>query len=491
MDFKAIELFKKFSQQEKNEFKKFLLSPFFTGSKKAILIYNYLVKYYPDFNSPKFNKSRLCTAVFSKSTCNDSTLRNLMADFYNLQTKFLTYYNIEKELNFELTTRLIEKLIEKEMNKDAMGLINESSKKLYGKKKIESDDFHKLYISQISKYNTEILSRKLSSKKNIENIFTHIKKCREYIEIYFVIESLKIWNISFNLERKTSKQIESDSAFLEDILSRINSNFSGLPENFMKYLQINYKVYLTFKNTDRKNSFTELKELFYNSLDIFGDYEKSFVMGLLLDYCVTSNKDSVKDKKFFEEELFKLYKVIVAKKLYKSPVNSFMPVDLVRNIILNAIKRNEFDWLRSFMQLHKNEIQEKYRKDLLFYSYAIIDFNEEKYEDALESLNKIKFNYFPIKIDAKLLTLKTFFKIKSYDTIASYSITYKQFLQDNKSSIPELKALKHKNFIKAVNMLSDCKIFKDKKMIEEIRTFLSINKTADEEWFTKEIKLIK
>ena len=487
MNYKTIELLKNFSKEEIISFNKFLHSPFYNKSKKANVLFENLLKFYPKFDSRKFNKANLYKAIYGTSIYNDSTLRNLFADLHNLQLKFLGIYKIEEDLKFDLLNRQTEQLINKNLSGEISDSIERIDNEINSLKNINSEDFLVVYKSDIMRYNAGITNIKFSNTKNIKTIFRNIERCADSIEIYFILENLKIWNIKFNLAKKSSDSAVKHNKFLSSInFKEIEKKLASFPENFRRYFTVYSKIYLAFNNFNEVKYFEDLKRTFYANINILEVYERFFIMGLMLDYCVIMKKEYSENKFFFENELFELYKITINEKLYKSPVNSFIPVDLFRNILIHAVKLGMIEWAENFLKNYKSELQVQYKNDLTFFGNAILEFEKQNYQEVLNNINEINFDYFPLKLDIKSLLLKTYYCLDYTENIEAHLNSYKQFLY-NIVSISKTKKKLHQNFIRTIRHLYYYKFSKDKVLLEELQNFINTNSVLEKDWLNIEI----
>ena len=109
INYKAINILKGLTKDELVRFEKFLLSPFFNNNKKLLLLYNYLKKFYPEFNSSSFTKKNIYRHVFGSEIFSDEKLRKLFSDFYKMGEKYLVTLNLEKN-KFDYDRYLLDEL---------------------------------------------------------------------------------------------------------------------------------------------------------------------------------------------------------------------------------------------------------------------------------------------------------------------------------------------------------------------------------------------
>ncbi len=95
-------LLKEFSRKEILQLEYFLKSTYHNKSKKIILLFKEIKKYYPDFKSVKLTKEGLSLKVNPGLKFKESTLRDLMSGLLRCIEEFLIF----EEMNRNHTDKL-------------------------------------------------------------------------------------------------------------------------------------------------------------------------------------------------------------------------------------------------------------------------------------------------------------------------------------------------------------------------------------------------
>ena len=160
-------LLKEFTCDELKALERFINSPYHNNSRKVILFFREIKKFYPDFADKKLTKEHISRKISPSLKYNDSTFRNLSADLMSLIEKFLI---IEKAFNGDYDTNilLLKSLIEKKQN----NLFDINLRK--GLNKLEKFGIDNSYLytrsqMELCVFNNSILNRSEKSAKNIQH----------------------------------------------------------------------------------------------------------------------------------------------------------------------------------------------------------------------------------------------------------------------------------------------------------------------------------
>ncbi len=146
-------------------------------------------------------------------------------------------------------------------------------------------------------------------------------------------------------------------------------------------------------------------------------------------------------------EIFNLFVSCIKDKAYKMNNDAYMQPDFFRNFIVNAIYLKEFDVADNFTEKYTEELKPVFRRDMKYYSKALISFGKAQYEEALVNISKVKYALVNFKVDIKVLSLKIYYELKLTEQAYSMADTFKHNLKSY-IEMPEDLKLSYINFIK-------------------------------------------
>lgn len=124
-----INTLKSFSLKEIREFGDFVRSPFFNKNQAAMKLYDYVKKYYPDFDSNKLKKETAYRELFGKTEYSESFLKTIIHILTDLSEKFLFQMNLSKKPALE-KLMICDELNIRKLEKQFFKLIKETEKEI-------------------------------------------------------------------------------------------------------------------------------------------------------------------------------------------------------------------------------------------------------------------------------------------------------------------------------------------------------------------------
>jgi hypothetical protein len=165
-----------------------------------------------------------------------------------------------------------------------------------------------------------------------------------------------------------------------------------------------------------------------------------------------------------------------------------MTAQRFKNILIAAVNLNEIEWAEKFVNQYAEKVQIEYRESMWFYSRALISFRRKDFLQSLSDINKVKNDYFVLKMDIKSWTLKNYFELGYIEQSISYIDSYRHFLSKN-NSLSEYFKERHLNFLKLTSDLLKLKSAPDFNILQRInKEFTNTNNIVHKDWIEEKIK---
>ena len=433
LDYAFIELLESLTRDEIRSLRKFIISPYFNRSQKVVKLFDIIAKYHPNFESPKLAKEELHKKISPELEYNELTMRRLLYDLQQLISKFIKQQYIErKEAESALFT--IEELAIRGSERMHTITIRDAEKILNSVEHIDADTCLNKFKLETEKFYFGMINDKISKKSFVDTEAGKLINGITYFISYFMLESIKHNDTLLNYSR--SYNIKQNKKFISQFLNLFD--FERL-EIFMKQHSLqgieivqayinSLKAYLYFENDEY---YTQLKESVLSNLDKFSMTDKHFLFAKLSGYCILKRETLPVGDMSYESELFELYKTMLANKFYQTEASKYMPVDLYRNIIIQASKLKELRWLEEFISDYGALIHPNRKTDIINYSYAFLNFEQGNFGDSLKWLSKIRVEEFSYHLDIRGLYIMNYFELEDYETALSAARAFKKYLNEN------------------------------------------------------------
>jgi hypothetical protein len=451
----AIDILKTFSNEDVKQFEIFLNSPFFNKSKKLIKLYQALIKFYPHFNSKFLSEQKLSEAISPGLDYNRYTINRLFHDLYNCEEKYLLIKSLERNslqsqdlLRGEFFRRRLYKLVEKN--------IMHVKNNLEAHNSIDADHYLNMFKLSTDVCNLFTITSSKNNSSQIKKKSEDISERAKFITYFFVTEMIREYENLLTHEK--TYNTEKDLVFVKDIFaifdfkevlrklisSAVNSTYSA---NFNAYLS----MLLAFSNPGNEAYYYKYKRSLHNSLNDLSADEKRFHFGRLIRYCMLKREAGDKHTKF-DLELFNIYELILKNEIFKSSVTNYMPVELYRSILLNALRLKKYKWTIEFIKKYSKSLKPDKSKNIFYYSEAEYYFHRRMYKDARHNLQKITFDEFMYKMDYRNLMLIASYELKEYESVIDMIDSYKHFLNTD-DTLSGNSRKRHRRFINLIRTL--------------------------------------
>jgi hypothetical protein len=456
------------------EFSEYVRSPFFNKNQSIIKLFDYIKKQYPAFDSKKIEKELVYKKLFPGTEYNDGFMRTIMFNLAQLAEDFLSYSNYKKDyfsvqrhLAVELNERELYKLFEKNMREVHTALEKDSVK--------ESEHYYNSYYFEyenlyyLSKIHFE-RNEKFIQKTGIHEIFNHLT-------YYYVIRILKFY--LYVLNTKNIYKIDYKTDIIEDILKGIK------PEQFKNIPLINIYINLLMMhiNPGEESHFNKAVEMIETADISYDELIEAFIN--IENYCKTKIRLGHVE---YEKILFKIYKIELDRNCYL--LNNRMPHKLYRNIIDLALRLDEPDWTKDFIEKHNKELDAEFQENSYLYSTALLEFYKKNFEKSLEILSRVRYDEIYHKLEIKCFTAAIYYELNHEDSLLSSLDSFRHFINNDKL-IPEARKESYTNFIKVVKKMNNLKNSNKRDIIEVKILADKVKKTEqvqNRQWIEKKVQ---
>jgi len=480
INYKAINILKGLTKKEILRFEKFLLSPFYNNNKKLLLLYNYLRKFYPEFDSSSFTKENIYRHVFGNDIFSDENLRKLFSDFYKLGEKYLVTLNLEKN-KFDYDRYLLDELDWRKIDNIFLSKFKEKEKQF------EKSEFNyqTFYYDYLMKW--QIVSFHLDRGEQYKitgDVFERTEQLIFYFlsDLFISLNDIDVNKNTFNYNPK----INLPEKFIE--LLDLESLYQYIRDNNFKnkdLFSMYYNLFLMNKNRTDESYFFELKDQLEKNFERLSIRSKMHFILRMISMCnryINLNKST----KFHEIKL-DLYDKILKYKLYKTNQNYFRS-DLFLNLFIEFISYKNTSDAELFFKENIKSISPAHIYKLQSLCSALLLFEEGKFLESLEICSRINTNLLTVKIILRKLLLKIFYEVKDYDGNKDEIKNFRQFISNSKL-LNETHKSSLQNFIKLFNDLVNLKNDPEDEFLNYTLKSNTehIIDTSDRDWFRNKI----
>jgi hypothetical protein len=467
-----IKILRSFSPKEFKEFGEYVYSPFFNKNESIRNLYDYLKKYFPEFESEKVEKERIHKKIFPGAEYNDDFMRMLIFNMTKLAEDYLAYVRMVTS-KWEMNRMLAYELNERGLNKPLEKIIKKSLAELdKTKQKNSAWHFHKFNIQY---ENVDFLRRKYLSKFEKFLKEAPLGNMHEEFTAYYLITVLKMH--IFLLNTRIIYNIEKDVASFETVIDTLDK----------KYLESTPLIKIYYNLTMLLH--TDEPEYFFKTKKDILDYEAQIndedMLEILINLQNFCSRRIRKGEIEFTREVFDLYKLEIEKNLYDH--YGYLHDILFKNVIEIGMQIDENVWVKKFIEKHKKFLQPDIKEDAYLYGKAFIEFSEGNFDKALENLSMIKLYDVHSKIEVKELLAKIYFEMKLEDMLFSLTDTFRHLLTNTRVLTDSRKSA-YANFIKYIKRLYKINLHPTAGDIAEVKQMIKHEEHLENRlWLNKKV----
>jgi hypothetical protein len=481
---KFIDVLRTFKPEELKKFRLFVISPFHNKNRNAVKLFDLIRKFYPEFSSPLLEKEKLFKKLYPGKKYSDIVMRILLSDLLKLSEEFLAYnsfissgFNEDKFLLGELQNRKLDTLFTKHLR--------ELEEKLGKEGIIDSGYFYDKFQMESAKVNF-LISRDRQNESG-----QSLLKQSEYLLDFFLFNSLNIIQELNEQEEVLNEKFKPNLArdfFGKLDLKEFMKLYRSSEHKYSRIIEISYLMYQVSAESGGYEVYDKLFSLVKENVEKFTDTEQ-FNLVLGLESCCLAEIQT--GGALSHERLMEVYEFMLSSGVLSTEGRSMIQANLYRNIFYTAVVLKRYEWAEEFAEKYKEKLLPEQQEDMLNYTKALLNFERENYEAALQYISKVNYRFFVFKYEAKVLMLKLYYELKAYEQALSLIDSFTHFLMKNRK-VPEFYKESFMTFLKYVKAL--IKLTHSPGKEKEIETEITLSKAEGEiqlinkRWIMKKIE---
>ncbi|MBS1516957.1 MAG: hypothetical protein JSS91_02620 [Bacteroidetes bacterium] len=479
---RIIEILKTFSKNDIKKFRSFLNSPYHTKNKKALSLFEYLIKYYPGFDHINLSKEKIFYSITKDSgenkTFSDAILRNIFSDLILIAEEFLSYEGFGRD-KFSMT----EKLLLESCSRNIVSVFENTMRAAESQlDKISFDGESHFYRKSI----IEDLKLEFSRKNDDLKLYkkNHLGNSSVYLASFFLIRVIKSINlIAFRNQYNIKGNVNMESEIIDSInKTEFLENLKKMSLNDYSLMKIYFRLFESISEPDDDKKYFEFRDSFYADIDLFSELEKYSLFIYLSNICVMKI-DMRKEQ--FKKECFSVYKEMYGRDLF-SVMPGFFPVSLFTSVVSTGISSGDNDFVKEFIEKYSPCLNPDHENDAVNYFNALIKFNEGDFRKALELTSRTETGFSNFKYLLKVIEMKCFYEIRDFEQVYYTADSFLHFLNNSKY-VDEIYRTEFKKFIKLIDLMINYQFDKKENILYKIEKIFSAEYLSNRTWFKKKL----
>jgi len=417
---KFFRLLKSLNEEEFRRFGKFLRSPLYNHSMPLIRMYDFLKKYYPDFEASGLHQEKFWKKLFPEEAFDQIKLWRFISKAVRQIEKFIALQELEYRPEEEqlllikaLGRRNLFDRLEKEALRRLKKMEEAPSRDInYYKQRVELEEA--LYF--------HLLKDKYAQNDHL------LKALSEDIDSHFVLHKLRL-----NCVLQNRNNIILDEQYALRFIKAIETEqaHSFLADNQLAQI---YTDLAALQKNGQSETYSQLKHSFFDHIHLLSSSDLSIIFTAGINYPISKINQG---QTAYYKEALDWYKKGIEYGLIFS--NKRMSEVTYSNIILLGCREGDFTWTKNFINDYQHFLDERIRLDAKTHNSALLFFHQRAFEQALSELSKHTFSKsFHLKTRLTMIraTFELLFKSPDYHELLANKITaFEKYLSRDRTIV--------------------------------------------------------
>jgi len=471
MNGKIIQILCHFKKREIKKFEEFLKSPFFNKNSRINLLFNELIKFYPEFKKKELTREYLFKKVFGSTNFNDSSIRNLLSDLLKLAEDFIAHQAIAKnvpEKHRIINDVMIERKAYNFMSKNMRIAEDELSKTVL------KTPFYYYYKA---KYSSQKLKANIEQNREYANLSGLYLETRNNLLNAFMYELMILYSNYSQLQIKET--LWEEMTFLKEILYYLeNNNYSSEP-----VLEIYYNL-IKLQQTNNEDYYLRLRTILNVHNKEISMPDKRIAYFILYTYI--SNKFNQHDYSLFTE--FISLTELFIENGFSNHESGYMSEVFFTNTVSIYNSAKLFKESENYIKKNHHLLNPRIRANTFNYCMGLIKFHSGLLDEALNWFSKTKNENFIMKMGLDVCRLIIYYELGYIENCFSLIDANNNYIKSNKK-IRKNYSNHFFNFNTIFKKLLKLKEKPDKYELIVLKEKISaVNELASKKWLLNKIE---
>jgi len=471
---KLIQLLKSFSKVQLNQFRKYLISPFFNENQRLIQFFDLI---YQSFQTCKAGEGKINTLekkavwkiLFQNKPYKDSQMRRLSSDLTREARHFLAYSQFKLDPMTE-QIYLLPAVNEPRLTKHFISSVRQA-KDVQRKMGFQNSAFH--YNRYQLEYQCQV---HLDEKVAKENNLTNLGQADFHLECFYIINKLR--HYSELVMWKNVRSFDLELHFFPGFMDYIEqSTYIEIPA-----IAIQFRIVKLFLEPEQENNFYKLRALLVKNNALFQKEELRKMYLTAQNYCAYQiNLGNLK----YYKELFEIYKTLIEKEIILS--KGEIAAGNYKNIITVGLMVDEPEWVESFIEKYTDTLPKINQDNDRNYNLAKVYFHQKRYEQVIEQLREVEYKTLVYVLGGRLMLLKTYYELHEESALDSLIDSFRIYLRRNQLISRDVRQ-QYLNVLRFVKKLATTGRYNKASLIKTKQQINQCKALAAKQWLLEKVE---
>jgi hypothetical protein len=470
-DNKVIRVLRTFSLLEFRQLCRFVRAPLPTKDKYILRLIDALEPHYPEFPEAAVHRNIIYPLVYHKEAFDMPRLRRLFSNFTILVEDFM----VKQEISISNTPKLpfLKTAYRKrQLDNYYSHLLVLEEKELHEQPLRDAEHHYRQFRLRDEQYQFQ------SGKQN-RSIELDPKSILDSLEAFYLCSKLRVCCEMVN--RGNILNTKAETSWVAELLSKSSAE----QYKDIAAIALYRSILLTLTEPEEVQHYLHLKSLLLQSNEAFTRRELKDIYALAQNYCIRKINNGQAD---YLKELFQLYQALLQNRILMD--DGHLSQYQYKNIVFVALRLNEFDWCKSFIENYSVWLKPEEKENAYTYNMAYYHFFEKDYKNVLKLLMRVEFTDVFYFLDSRSLLLKSFYELDEVDPLLTLLDTFQSALKRNKL-ISDSQRVIYLNLVKVVRKLMKLQP-RNKEQVKKLGEYIDKNRQiADRAWVLSKLEDVR
>ena len=419
---KLVQVLSALNKREKQQFRRFVKSPYFNTRTESLKLLDYLLK--KEQEATDLDRQQAFKAIWGRKEWDDSQMRLEISYLYKLLKRYLAQLNFEADEE-AFSLRLLRQLRERQLER----VFTIEQKRL--ERHLEAQPYRDANFHEVQ-FNKESEANGMYGQQYLRLPNPHLQAKIDHLDQFYLMIKLKEACEMRNRERILG--IPYQQHLIPEIRQFLAKHPDWLQES--PSLQI-YLSILTLQdhesnpNVEQMEHLRSLLQINYPSLN---PEEARGMFKHAVNYCIRQVNRS---QAGFKNILFHLYEQGLQNQLLSSS-GQITPSDFI-NISLIALQLGKEDWASDFIEQYQHSLPEQGRENAYYLTLAHLYRYQGHLSKAIQLLQEVQFSDISYQLNARMLLLFLFYDQQEWESALYHIEAFQIFVRRQKQLFRDRK----------------------------------------------------
>ena len=443
-----------------------MASPIHNQRKDVAKLFEYLMEDNHLYNDGFLEKEVAFKWVYPKESYDDAKMRQTIYFTTKCLEEFLIYQELRED-EVRARTALGHVYRQRKLDKPFQKNIRETEKLQEQQEYRNGQYLRNEYFIQQEKYYY------LSGVKRLE---LNLQQMSDALDATYIADKLRQSCLMLAHQAVYKKQ-DYEIGMLDDVLKVVKT------KDFLNHPAIAMYYYSFMAQTEEEDEsyFLNLKHEIIEHGHLLPKSEIRDIFLLALNYCIVKINAGITH---YFREAFELYRQGLEQKLLFN--EGILSRYTFINVVTNATRIKEFDWVETFIQDYKKYLENKYRDNIVSYSLGKLHFEKKAYDKAMTLFSQVEYDDILMNLNAKVMQIQMFYEQDELDVLESFLESTRTYLLRKKVIAYHRSTFKNfLRFTKKLLKISPFSMAQRNKLQKEME---ETNPLKEKEWLLEKLE---